>query len=301
VDKTESPMISVIVPCYNHAKYLPQTLHSVLMQSYNNWECIIVNDGSTDNTEEVASEWVKKDMRFKYIKKINGGLSSARNEGLNVIIGKYVQFLDADDLIENEKLKLSLEVIGKASPTLVISDFMVFDEISSKLLPPWCDLGKININFATILLEWDITFTIPIHCGLFPAFYFNRIRFDETLGAKEDWLIWLSIFKEFQPNILYINKSLVVYRYCPLSMTKNYAFMHANINKAFYKIYNEFVNETYADDYFRKVNNYWYQELKNAEKRNQMILQSRIFRFSAAIAKPIRYITELFKLLKHSK
>ena len=75
------PLISVIVPCYKQVQYLDECLQSVLDQKYQNWECIVVNDGSPDRTEEVAKKWVKKDGRFRYIYKENGGLSSARNVG----------------------------------------------------------------------------------------------------------------------------------------------------------------------------------------------------------------------------
>jgi glycosyltransferase involved in cell wall biosynthesis len=81
-------MVSVIVPCYNQARYLSEALQSVILQSYSNWECIIVNDGSTDNTENVALKFQEDDERFRYIKKENGGLSSARNHGLSVINGE---------------------------------------------------------------------------------------------------------------------------------------------------------------------------------------------------------------------
>jgi glycosyltransferase involved in cell wall biosynthesis len=77
-----NPKISVIVPCYNQAIYLDECLQSVLDQTHENWECIIVNDGSTDHTEETAKKWTEKDARFIYIYKKNGGLSSARNAGL---------------------------------------------------------------------------------------------------------------------------------------------------------------------------------------------------------------------------
>ena len=83
-------LVSIIVPCYNQAQYLPETLQSVLDQTYTNWECIIVNDGSPDATEAVAQEWCEKDHRFIYLKKENGGLSSARNAGLKIAKGDYI-------------------------------------------------------------------------------------------------------------------------------------------------------------------------------------------------------------------
>src|SRR5665647_2316811 len=76
--------ISVIIPCYNQAHFLNESVGSVIAQTYTNWECIIVNDGSTDDTEKVALEISQKDNRIQYIKKENGGLSSARNAGLNI-------------------------------------------------------------------------------------------------------------------------------------------------------------------------------------------------------------------------
>ena len=92
-----NPLISVIVPCYNQAQYLDECLQSVLDQSYQNWECIIVNDGSSDDTEEIANKWSKNDERIKYIYKENEGLSSARNLGVKISLGEFIYFIDSDD------------------------------------------------------------------------------------------------------------------------------------------------------------------------------------------------------------
>ncbi len=98
-----NPLISVIVPCYLQAEYLDECLQSVYDQTYSNWECIIVNDGSLDNTEEIAKRWLEKDNRFRYIYKENGGLSSARNAGIREAKGEWIQFLDSDDMIHKSK------------------------------------------------------------------------------------------------------------------------------------------------------------------------------------------------------
>lgn len=97
------PLISVIVPCYNQAQYLDECLQSVLDQTYTDWECIIVNDGSPDHTEEIAKKWVEKDTRFIYLSKENGGLSDARNYGLKQARGAYVWFIDGDDYINDKE------------------------------------------------------------------------------------------------------------------------------------------------------------------------------------------------------
>ena len=75
-------LVSIIIPCYNLSQYLPETLDSVLAQTYQSWECIIINDGSIDNTEKITKLYVDKDKRFKYIYQNNQGVSSARNNGI---------------------------------------------------------------------------------------------------------------------------------------------------------------------------------------------------------------------------
>ena len=115
-----NPIISIIVPCYNQAQFLSEALQSLLEQTYTNWECIIVNDGSPDHTEEVAQEWLKKDERFKYIKKENGGLSSARNAGIEIAKGDFILPLDADDKISQDYILLGLKEFEKDSHLKVV-------------------------------------------------------------------------------------------------------------------------------------------------------------------------------------
>ena len=95
-------LISVIVPCYNVEQYLDKTIKSIVRQTYTNWECILVNDGSKDGTQDIAEKWVSQDKRFKLINQENQGLSGARNTGLKNVVGDFVYFLDADDLIATE-------------------------------------------------------------------------------------------------------------------------------------------------------------------------------------------------------
>ncbi|RYX81126.1 glycosyltransferase family 2 protein, partial [bacterium] len=96
---SDQALVTIITPCYNYGKFLAEALDSLLLQTYSNWECIIVNDGSIDNTDEVALQYTAKDQRFKYINQKNGGLPNARNSALKIAQGKYIQLLDADDLL----------------------------------------------------------------------------------------------------------------------------------------------------------------------------------------------------------
>jgi glycosyltransferase involved in cell wall biosynthesis len=212
--------VSIIVPCYNQAQYLDEALQSVLDQTYIDWECIIVNDGSTDNTEEVVQKWVEKDSRFIYLYKENGGLSSARNAGLEVAKGDYIQFLDSDDFLDKTKLKLSLQQIDLEKDKgvkVAISNFRMFVDNPLNTSVPYCNLKEELFNFESLLYQWEESFTIPIHCGLFDATLFNVFRFPENLKAKEDWVMWVSLFRE-DCQATFIDKPLALYRRNPTSM-----------------------------------------------------------------------------------
>ena len=102
-------LVSIIIPCYNQAQYLAEALESVLNQTHQVWECIIVNDGSPDNTEEVAMEWCKKDTRITYLKKANAGLSAARNSGIAIAQAEFILPLDADDKLGYNYISLALK------------------------------------------------------------------------------------------------------------------------------------------------------------------------------------------------
>ncbi len=106
-----SPKVSIIVPCYNQADYIRETLESVLTQTYDNWECIIIDDGSTDNSELIIKQYLYKDKRFKHIGKSNGGVSSARNLGIQNAQGEYILPLDADDYIDPTYLSKGVSLL----------------------------------------------------------------------------------------------------------------------------------------------------------------------------------------------
>lgn len=109
-----TPLISIIIPTYNRAELLIETLESVKNQTYNNWECIIVDDGSTDNTENLVAEYISKDTRFKFFKRPechSFGGNGARNFGFIQSTGEYVKWLDSDDLITSEILEIESKII----------------------------------------------------------------------------------------------------------------------------------------------------------------------------------------------
>lgn len=105
-------MITVIVPCYNYGHLIADTIQSIIDQSCEDWELIVVNDGSKDNTEEVVLDFCKRDSRIKYIHQPNTGLAATRNKGLQHAKGDFVQFLDADDLLEKNKFNIQLSLFA---------------------------------------------------------------------------------------------------------------------------------------------------------------------------------------------
>lgn len=215
------PKVSIIVPSYKQAHYLDEALQSVFDQTYKNWECLIVNDGSPDNTEDVAKNWVAKDRRFVYLFKENGGVSSARNFGIENATGDYFQFLDADDFLDKQKLELSLDqmkIIGNEEVHLVISNFRRFTKNPKISFEPTCHLNSEMFNFESLLYEWNNSFSIQIQCGFFHSSLFKTIRFLENLTAQEDWVVWVNIFRT-GCKAVFIDRPLALYRINPSSRT----------------------------------------------------------------------------------
>ena len=190
-------LVSIIVPCYNQAQYLPDALGSILMQTYPSWECIIVNDGSTDNTEDVAREWMIKDGRFKYFKKKNGGLSSARNAGLELACGEYIQLLDADDLLETEKIKHQITFLSNSKEKIdvLVAGYRYFQDSDESrdllIFGPFNLLPEVAVTCddkKDIIKLFARTNPIVVSAPLYHKGIFQRIgRFDEELDANEDW------------------------------------------------------------------------------------------------------------------
>ena len=205
-----NPLISVIVPCYNQAQYLDQCLQSVLVQTYQNWECIIVNDGSPDNTEEVAKNWVEKDSRFKYYYKENGGLSSARNFGIDKAIGEWILPLDCDDYISNDYLDLAKNHFENQDLKVIYCQAQKFGMVNEKWKLEEFSLAKLaleNLIFCTAFFrkkDWQ-----------------NVGGYDENLlHGLEDWDFWISLLKN-GGNVLKLQEICFYYRIKENSMLQN--------------------------------------------------------------------------------
>ncbi len=272
-----SNKVSVIVICYQQAQYLSGALQSVLDQTYTNWECIIVNDGSPDNTLEIAKQWCIRDNRFTCIDKLNNGPSSARNAGLNVATGAYIQFLDADDCLDKRKFELSVnELKAGDKNSIVFSNFQIYKGVSGAYTDPPFEFGPIHFTKENILYKWDFGFFIPIHCGFIEAGLFQDVRFPEHLKAKEDWVMWLLLFTK-DVHIYFINLPLAFYHNHGQSMTKDRSHMEDNLIKTIFYIRQILPLEEYERylAYFMK------QKLQHIAKLEYRLWQFKRIRFAA--------------------
>lgn len=277
---------------------MPEAVYSLQAQTYPYWEAIIVNDGSTDDTEIIAQALCSADCRVRYFLKPNGGLSSARNAGLALAQGRWVQFLDADDLLLPQKFEkhfAAINGIGRSNisytnyfhgaddaPYRRVEGFRVSHEF--RLSRPILDMS----------VRWEFDFSIPIHSALFPAWLFHEkhVHFDETLSNHEDWDMWMQALPHVSKAIL-IQEELAIYRVGSSSMSRDKSKMWVGFIAAIEKQKKNFQFD--ADvlcglNYLAAMNDYSYHHgLRGNIKR---IIDSRLFRHRAlhSIAALIRHI-----------
>jgi teichuronic acid biosynthesis glycosyltransferase TuaG len=219
----EKSKVSVIMPAYNAANTISQSIQSVFKQSYKNWELIIVDDGSIDNTSEIVIDFKKKDNRIVLIKLIqNGGLSNARNEGCNVSTGDFITFLDSDDLWHEQKLEIQTK-FHFLNPDIEIShtDFHLFNHhgLLKRPLKYFIDLKKQKRGqiYPGICYKNPIgVLTVMVSRTLLAEAGF----FDSSLWTFEDQDLWVRIAKRGKA-FGYIPKVLAFYRLVPGSITAN--------------------------------------------------------------------------------
>jgi glycosyltransferase involved in cell wall biosynthesis len=177
---TDQPLVSIVIPCYKQAEYLPAALDSALAQTYPHVETIVVNDGSPDDTEKVALSYGE---RIVYVARPNGGLSAARNTGIARARGRYLKFLDSDDHLHPEQIAWQMETLAGREDSVALTATRLFrDGMPEEYLD--------HIPQATALLpdllrdqDWGGT-----HAWLFPASLVRAVGgFDESLRFSEDW------------------------------------------------------------------------------------------------------------------
>lgn len=226
--------ISVIIPAYNVAAYIGETLDSLLAQTYTDYEAVIVNDGSTDDTEQVIASYRELlGDRLVYVKQSNGGLANARNAGLRVARGRYIALLDADDLWAPEFLAKMLTLL-ESDPTLDL------------VFPNAWFWGSPNFSGrefqAVFPASEPVTFerVLRRECYIFGLALFKRELletvgyYDEELGASEDFDLWLRMLRH-GCRFGFTREPLVKYRWRADSLSNNSDKLLNNLSKVYHK------------------------------------------------------------------
>jgi glycosyltransferase involved in cell wall biosynthesis len=209
------PKVSVIIPSYNSIKYLPETLNTVLKQTFTDFEVLIINDGSTDNILDWAT--TIKDKRVKVITKKNEGLAEARNTGIALAKGEYLAFLDADDLWGETKLEKQVNYLNNHSEVGLVDTWVALTDENGK---PTGTIIKTNAegNVIKRILE-----SPTIVCGSSPLvrnICFDKAGlFDKKLSGSADWDMWIRIANYFMFGL--IKEPLTYYRQHYNSMSQN--------------------------------------------------------------------------------
>lgn len=205
-------MISIIVPCYNAAKYMDECLMSISKQSYQNWETICVNDGSRDNTLEIIENFANKDQRFTVISQENQGVAVARNNALKICKGEYICFVDSDDVIEPDFLETFVNMMDDNNDLSICNftrEMTDLYEKAKKTTIKWTKTG--NECAEKIIL--DKSFSPQICCMMFKKNIIDKhnICFYPNCARGEDWEFYMKYLAHSE-KVTYYDKVIYHYR-----------------------------------------------------------------------------------------
>jgi glycosyltransferase involved in cell wall biosynthesis/SAM-dependent methyltransferase len=217
-DKTlnPNPLVSVIIPCYNHAQFLAEAIESVHQQTYRNIEIIVVDDGSKDNTKEIVGQFTD----VKYIYQHNRGLSAARNTGIDHSKGEFLVFLDADDLLYPNAIEINIGYLLKNETLAFVSGW--HDKVDEWKYPIAQDAQQvIESNHYLHLLMGNY---IGMHAAvMYRRKVFDKFRYDTSLKACEDYNLYFDITRKYP--VASHNTKMAAYRIHGVNMSANVPFM----------------------------------------------------------------------------
>ncbi len=260
---------SVVVPCYNVERYLPQCIESLCKQTLSDVEIILVDDGSPDNSGKICDEWAEKDSRIKVIHKENGGVSAARNDGMAIASGEYIIFCDSDDWLPVNALESLYNEGRKADADVVIGD--VYQNLNGKDMLARFYAKPFVTNDRTFIdkmIQADFYKTycpMPAESG--PAFGYGgpwnkavrlkmlrecNIKFDVRVKGIFDDIIYTAHILANAKTVAYITTPVYYYRLIPASITRSFKANAPEINKAIFKSWEEFMAKYDEDGMFVK-------------------------------------------------
>lgn len=270
-----NPKVSIIVTCFNLAKYLDEALQSIFNQTYPNWECMIVDDGSTDNSGEIAREWETKDPRFVYLYKENGGVSSARNLGIEKAKQDYILTLDADDKYEASFLDKAMKVLVSDEQLGIVSSWGQYF-VGDQLFQVYRLSGKSTVDF--------LFYNDAVGTSLFRKKCWEQVGgYDgNPKNGYEDWEFYLRVCA-LGWKVHVIEEVLFFYRQHVISRRKEMNIKE-NVNKKYIFIKNKSI---YFDHYEAFVDRYL--AICDKEKaENNKYANTIDYKIGATILKPFR-------------
>ena len=232
----ENQLISIIVPVYNVEEYLKQCLDSILEQTFSNYEVILVNDGSTDSSGLICQEYAEKDARIRYFEKENGGLSDARNYGIEQARGDYLTFVDSDDFLDASHLSILYNALVNNDADISIANYAnyqtstatfylhTFGEYYEKIYT-----SEELIDDLSFLERNDLSFS-TIWGSLYKKRVFSFLRFPKGVIGEDVALIY-KMYTQVD-KIVYVHKDTYIYREndSGISKSKIYPLVTAQLN-----------------------------------------------------------------------
>lgn len=217
-DYESKALISIIVPIYNVENYLRQCLDSIVSQTYQNFECLLINDGSPDNSEDICREYVAKDARFRYFEKENGGVASARNLGIKRSEGAYITFIDSDDWVDSDYLEVLHNSLLEEDADISVSTYKRFEVSDGTWYFHSFQRGyekRVFINQEIIeeftkLNEYDASYRF-VSGKLVRKTVLHNILFNEMTTFGEDMEFWMKLYL-ISSKIVYSNRDTYIYR-----------------------------------------------------------------------------------------
>ena len=233
----ENQLISVIVPIYNVENYLRQCLDSVLGQTFKNFEVLLVNDGSSDSSGDICREYVEKDSRFHYFEKENGGLSDARNYGIERAQGEYLTFIDSDDFVNEKHLENLFLASRLTNADITIGGFSRFENGTFWLYQDYFSSDSlVSFTSAQAIQHLDSMFDVPFlnfstaWGKLFKRELFSELRFPYGKYAEDQFIIWKLYLKA--RSIYTFNVDSYVYRINKNGMSSVFSLKHLDYIEA---------------------------------------------------------------------
>lgn len=212
--------VSIITPCYNAADYIASSIISVQSQTCSDWEMIIVDDGSTDNSVDIIKGFSQSDSRIKLISKENGGSASARKLALSIAKGEYIQFLDADDFLEKDKLHRQIKMMQEQQLQVSYTDWCFIHPDGKRE-----QLQGLNFNQLRVLLFWGTLFgALPIHAFIYQRDFLEQhnITFNSEIKEREDWNFHIQVLANHPRSKRLKGYCGALYLRCPTGKTSSF-------------------------------------------------------------------------------